>query len=67
MTVFRACSGLVIRCFKRVEHAADWMTGAAGPVFIFLCWMLTVLGGLSFCTCARNAHDLLIPHHKISS
>ena len=49
MTVFRACSGLVIRCFKRVEHAADWLTGAAGPVFIFLCWTLTGLGGLSFC------------------
>lgn len=49
MSVFRTCSGLVIRCFKRVEHAADWLTGKAGPVFVFLCWTLIILGGLAFC------------------
>ncbi|ORX35428.1 DHHC palmitoyltransferase-domain-containing protein [Kockovaella imperatae] len=48
MPVLRGCSALVIRCFKRVEHAADWLTGAAGPVFIFLCWVLISLGGFAF-------------------
>ncbi|KAK1927884.1 DHHC palmitoyltransferase-domain-containing protein [Papiliotrema laurentii] len=48
MAIFRTCSGLVIRCFKRVEHAADWLTGKAGPVFVFLCWTLIILGGLCF-------------------
>jgi hypothetical protein len=54
MSGFRACSGLVIRCFKRVEHFADWATGKAGPVFIFLCWTLIVLGGITFCTSQRE-------------
>lgn len=49
MPAFRTCSALVIRCFKRVEHFADWATGKAGPVFIFLCWTLIILGGISFC------------------
>ncbi|KAK4683773.1 hypothetical protein P7C73_g6455, partial [Tremellales sp. Uapishka_1] len=46
--IFTNCSNLVIRCFKRVEHFADWLTGAAGPVFVFLCWTLIILGGVSF-------------------
>ncbi|WWD19997.1 hypothetical protein CI109_104470 [Kwoniella shandongensis] len=41
-------SVLVIRCFKKVEHFADWITGAAGPVFVFLCWVLIGSGGLLF-------------------
>lgn len=52
--LFRGCSALVIRCFKRVEHFADWLTGAAGPVFVFLCWSLIILGGLAFCTSAYH-------------
>ena len=47
--IFRGCSALVIRCFKRVEHFADWITGAAGPVFVALCWSLIGLGGVAFC------------------
>ena len=49
MSILRGCSALVIRCFKRVEHFADWITGAAGPYFVFLCWTLIVLGGVGFC------------------
>lgn len=45
----RGPSALVIRCFKRLEHAADRLTGAAGPVFIGLAWILTILGGFAFC------------------
>ncbi len=45
----RRSSQLVIGCLKRVEKAADWLTGAAGPVFIALCWLLTGFGGLAFC------------------
>jgi palmitoyltransferase len=47
--LLRSCSGLVIRCFKHVEAFADWITGAAGPVFVFLCWSLIGLGGFVFC------------------
>lgn len=49
MPLFRAASGVVIRCFRSVEKVADAITGAAGPVFIFLAWVLTGLGGLVFC------------------
>jgi hypothetical protein len=49
MPVFRNCSTLVIRCFKRVEHFADWITGAAGPVFVFLAWTLIIAGGFVYC------------------
>lgn len=49
MSAIRATSALVIRCFRRVEHAADWLTGAAGPVFIALAWILTVFIGFAFC------------------
>lgn len=49
MRAFRGCSALVIRCFKKVEAFADWLTGAAGPFFVFFCWTLIVLGGVAFC------------------
>ncbi|WVR08354.1 hypothetical protein IAU60_005409 [Kwoniella sp. DSM 27419] len=48
MTLIHSLSGTVIRCFKSVERAADWMTGAAGPVFVFLCWTLIGSGGLLY-------------------
>lgn len=49
MSLIHNCSGVVIRCFKHVEHFADWLTGAAGPVFVFLCWLLIGSGGALFC------------------
>jgi palmitoyltransferase len=49
MPLLRGCSTLVIRCFKRVEHFADWITGAAGPWFVGLCWLLIGLSGIGFC------------------
>jgi hypothetical protein len=49
MKAFRGCSALVIRCFKKVESFADWLTGAAGPLFVFFCWSLIGLGGIAFC------------------
>ncbi|WVQ79515.1 hypothetical protein IAT38_001614 [Cryptococcus sp. DSM 104549] len=48
MALMRSCSNLVIGCFKRVEHFADWVTGAAGPFFVFLCWTLIIGGGVAF-------------------
>jgi hypothetical protein len=48
MSSIRRPSSLVIQCFKRVERAADWVTGAAGPVFVGLCWLLIVTGGMAF-------------------
>ncbi|KAL7423685.1 hypothetical protein Q5752_001267 [Cryptotrichosporon argae] len=48
MRPLRGCSALVIRCFRRVEAFADAVTGAAGPVFVALCWVLIGSGGLVF-------------------
>ncbi|KGB78092.2 vacuolar protein [Cryptococcus deuterogattii R265] len=48
MSLIHNCSGVVIRCFKHVEHFADWLTGAAGPVFVFFCWLLIGSGGVLF-------------------
>lgn len=41
---------IVHRSFRRVEHCADWMTGAAGPVFVFLCTALVSIGVWTFFT-----------------
>ncbi|WRT69363.1 uncharacterized protein IL334_006347 [Kwoniella shivajii] len=48
MPLIHGLSGTVIRCFKKVENAADWMTGAAGPVFVFMCWSLILSGGFIY-------------------
>ncbi|WVQ96343.1 hypothetical protein IAU59_003447 [Kwoniella sp. CBS 9459] len=48
MPPLQRLSSRVIVCFKGVEYAADWMTGAAGPVFVFICWTLIGLGGLIY-------------------
>ncbi|WVW86546.1 hypothetical protein I302_108595 [Kwoniella bestiolae CBS 10118] len=48
MPLIHNLSGVVIKCFKKVEHAADWMTGAAGPVFVFMCWSLIISGGFIY-------------------
>ncbi|KZP00010.1 zf-DHHC-domain-containing protein [Calocera viscosa TUFC12733] len=42
----RVLSSLVFKCFKRVESFGDWLTGAAGPVFIAFAW--TLMGGGAF-------------------
>ncbi|KZT53292.1 zf-DHHC-domain-containing protein [Calocera cornea HHB12733] len=44
----RVASTLVFRCFKRVEHFGDWLTGAAGPVFIAFAWLLMGGGAIVF-------------------
>lgn len=41
----RAVAEIVHSSFRRVERAADWLTGAAGPVFIAICITL-VVGGI---------------------
>ncbi|KAI0789970.1 zf-DHHC-domain-containing protein [Abortiporus biennis] len=38
----------VFRCFKYMERAGDKITGAAGPLFVFLAWVLLSLGAVSF-------------------
>lgn len=40
----------VHRSFRKVEHCADWMTGAAGPVFVLLCIALVSIGMWTFFT-----------------
>lgn len=57
--MIRICGSLVISCFKRAEYCADWLTGAAGPVFVSICWFLIVAGGLAF-------FDVLILHSPAS-
>ncbi|KAL1405134.1 hypothetical protein Q8F55_008757 [Vanrija albida] len=48
MPLMRGASAVVIRCFRRLEKCADAATGAAGPVFVALAWVLTVFCGLAF-------------------
>ncbi|PWN34356.1 zf-DHHC-domain-containing protein [Meira miltonrushii] len=40
----------VHRSFRKVEHCADWMTGAAGPIFVLLCCALVSIGMWTFFT-----------------
>lgn len=49
MPLMRYASAIVIRCFRKVEKCADAVTGAAGPVFVALAWILTIFCGLAFC------------------
>ncbi|EJU06410.1 zf-DHHC-domain-containing protein [Dacryopinax primogenitus] len=44
----RSASKLVFRCFKSMEKAGDWLTGAAGPVFISFAWVLMSGGAVVF-------------------
>lgn len=48
MLGIRTSGSLAISCFKAVEGAADRLTGAAGPVFMAICWVLIAVGGFSF-------------------
>ena len=41
----RAIAKIVHSSFRRVERAADWLTGCAGPVFVAICIVL-VAGGV---------------------
>jgi palmitoyltransferase len=38
----------VFACFKRIERCGDWMTGAAGPLFVASASVLFILGTLCF-------------------
>lgn len=40
----------VHRSFRKVERCADWMTGAAGPIFVLLCISLVSIGMWTFFT-----------------
>ncbi|KAJ1036822.1 hypothetical protein NDA10_005338 [Ustilago hordei] len=44
----RAIAKVVHSSFRRVERAADWLTGSAGPVFIAICITLVVGGVWTF-------------------
>jgi palmitoyltransferase len=48
MPLVRNTGSLAIRCFKTVESCADRLTGAAGPVFVTICWFLITSGGFAF-------------------
>lgn len=47
--IMRTLAQVVHRSFRRVEHCADWMTGAAGPLFVGLCIVLVSIGMWTFC------------------
>ncbi|KAE8225254.1 hypothetical protein CF326_g7898 [Tilletia indica] len=40
--------GLVHGTFRRLERAADWLTGRAGPYFVGIGFSLLIIGGASF-------------------
>ncbi|CED85617.1 DHHC-type Zn-finger proteins [Phaffia rhodozyma] len=42
------CAPRVFRCFKCLEWFANWLTGAAGPVFIALAILMMGSGGFMF-------------------
>ncbi|KAH9924107.1 DHHC palmitoyltransferase-domain-containing protein [Amylocystis lapponica] len=42
------CARQVFRCFKWLERVGDRVTGAAGPVFVFLAVVLLSLGAVCF-------------------
>ncbi|SPO27331.1 uncharacterized protein UTRI_10448 [Ustilago trichophora] len=46
----RSIASIVHASFRRVERAADWLTGCAGPVFIAICITLVVGGVWTFFT-----------------
>lgn len=56
MPLVRNTGSLAIRCFKTVENCADRLTGAAGPVFVAICWFLITSGGFAFRESVRNIH-----------
>ena len=43
------CAKQVFRCFKKLERAGDALTGAAGPLFVFLAVLLLSIGAFCFC------------------
>ena len=55
------CAKQVFKCFKWVERAGDALTGAAGPVFVFLAVVLLSAGAFCFCEChpARSRRTVL--------
>ncbi|EST04826.1 Zinc finger, DHHC-type, palmitoyltransferase [Kalmanozyma brasiliensis GHG001] len=46
----RAIAQIVHSSFRRVENAADWLTGRAGPVFVAICLILVGGGVWTFFT-----------------
>ncbi len=48
--VLRYCAKCVHRSFRKVEHAADWAVGKAGPLFVVLCTVLVSIGIWTFFT-----------------
>lgn len=43
------CANTVFRCFKSIERAANFITGAAGPYFVALAVILITMGTACFC------------------
>ncbi|UZJ54960.1 hypothetical protein CBS101457_004280 [Exobasidium rhododendri] len=44
----RLLAQVVHRSFRKVEYFAEWLTGAAGPVFVALCSILVSIGAYTF-------------------
>lgn len=47
----------VHRSFRKVENFADWLTGAAGPLFVCLCLALVSIGMWTFCECQSKGKE----------
>lgn len=45
---------MVNRSFRKVEKAADWLMGSAGPIFVGLAILLVSIGAWTFCKCAQS-------------
>ncbi|CEH12884.1 vacuole protein [Ceraceosorus bombacis] len=72
--VMRSVARLVHRAFRRVESCAEWLTGAAGPLFVAICTVLVSIGAWTFFTTSfssviaplpRPIHELLHTRNPI--
>ncbi|PWN45842.1 zf-DHHC-domain-containing protein [Ceraceosorus guamensis] len=70
----RSVARLVHRAFRRVESCAEWLTGAAGPLFVAICTVLVSIGAWTFFTTSfssviaplpRPIHELLHTRNPI--
>ena len=57
------CAQRVFRCFKWLERLGDRVTGAAGPLFVFLAVVLLSTGTVAFCEYLHYLSSAIAWHH----
>lgn len=58
---------LVNRSFRKVEKAADWLVGRAGPVFVAICILLVSIGAWTFFLCILpSVTPLVVPSFSLA-